>query len=49
MPTISSMGNFISQTGVDIFWNYSCIKGNTKGIHIYLKFKHLGKGREKSI
>ena len=26
MPTISSMGNFFSQTGVDIFWTITALK-----------------------
>ena len=41
MPTISSMDDFISETGVDIFRDCPYIKGNTKGIHIYLKVKNM--------
>ena len=41
MPTISSMDDFISQTGVEIFKDCPYIKGNTKGIHIYIKVKNV--------
>ena len=40
MHSISSMDYFITQTGVEIFKDCPYIKGNTKGIHIYLKEKH---------
>jgi phage/plasmid-associated DNA primase len=38
---INSMEEFISSTGCNIFKNCTWVKGNTKGIHIYLRINNM--------
>jgi P4 family phage/plasmid primase-like protien len=38
---IHSMDEFVEKTGCDIFKNCCWVKGNTKGIHIYLKIENM--------
>jgi hypothetical protein len=38
---INSMADFVSQTGIRHFENSSWIKGNTKGIHIYVYIENM--------
>lgn len=40
-PEIHTMDEFIEKTGYDIFKNSPWVKGNTKGIHIYIKINNM--------
>lgn len=41
MDSIKTIEDFIVQTGCDLFKNCPYIKGNTKGIHIYVKINNM--------
>jgi hypothetical protein len=41
MENINSMQDFINITGCDLFKNCCWVKGNTKGIHIYVKINNM--------